>query len=115
MNEVASQLEVQKTVYGVDPSKLSGDDKARYIRENVLAATEELHEILRCYAWKPWGINQGVRLASRDEVKEEIIDVRIFLNNLAAVEGITDEELAEAYAAKLKKNASRPDHGAMTL
>lgn len=106
------QLAQQRDVYGVDPTALSGEQRAQYVRENYAAAVKELGEYLDTFEWKPWhrglaGHEMGRSLSARQHQAEEIADVLKFVLNLALVEGLTDEELERTFDYKARRNAER--------
>ena len=49
-----AQLELQITSYGSDPRGSDDNEKLEWIRWNVLALEDELHEALAETGWKPW-------------------------------------------------------------
>lgn len=117
MDLVALQQASQRSTYGIEPAVLRGAARADYVRENVLAATEELHELMRCFDWKPWHpvAEQGRTLVARQAVAEEIADVLIFLCNLAATEMLSWADVERCFELKVRKNQEREDHAQMSL
>lgn len=79
-----------------------------WIRVNVLAAEDELHEALAEVSWKPWASSEYF---NRDAFLGEIVDALHFVANLLAGAGITDEELNTAYLAKMERNRKRQSEG----
>jgi dimeric dUTPase (all-alpha-NTP-PPase superfamily) len=107
--EKQRQLQVQS--FGTDPYDLSGDDLVEFVRWNVLAATDELHEALNVLSgWKPWSDAEPA-IADRDAYVEELVDVMHFVGNLLLAAGVTDRELEQAYDEKARKNAERQEEG----
>jgi NTP pyrophosphatase (non-canonical NTP hydrolase) len=104
------QERVQRGVYGVTPSELEGRELAEYIRLNVLAATDELHEVLGEVGWKPWK-TEGYGTVRRPEYVGELADVLLFVFNLAAAQGVTGDELTEALRLKWAENRRRQQDG----
>lgn len=118
MNFLEMQLGQQRRVYSVDPPTLLGEDRARYVRENVLAAIKELTEVLDCYEWKPWhrGIPayaMGMSVEPRQHIAEELVDIMKFVFNIALVEGLTDADLEATWDYKARKNAERHEGARM--
>ena len=48
------QLRLQREHMDVNPLTLDGADRVAYVRDMVLACTDELHEALNEVTWKPW-------------------------------------------------------------
>lgn len=96
---------VQREVYGLKPEGME------YIKEQALAAFIELGEMME---WLPWKAKRdGVSTAPRarhqniDYAKGELVDVLIFVGNLAVALGFDDETIWEAVAHKVKVNVAR--------
>lgn len=103
---LSRQRAMQETVYGVKPQDLDGEDLAEYIRLNVLAATDELHEVLAETGWKPWKRSELGRI-NRQEFADEIVDVLAFVANLALAAGIDGHELTWRLVGKWHENERR--------
>lgn len=97
MDLVDRQRELQIEAFGEDPFARSGEGVVRSFRDNVLAATDELHEALReVPGWKPWSAsepeddfqNSDAALA----VAHELADVQLFLWNLVLNCGLSGAE-----------------------
>lgn len=102
---LGSTLDLQRTTFKIDPTGLHGDELADYIRWNVLAATDELHEYLQeCPIWKPWSKNQQVNTI---EAVNELVDVLHFIANLLVMHGVSGEQLTALYHNKQEVNAMR--------
>lgn len=97
--------QLQIDAYGNDLRNASGSDRDQHIRDNVLAATDELHEVLGETSWKPWSTETGV--VNKENFKGEIVDVLHFVGNLIILANITEEELWEAYREKQNRNRQR--------
>lgn len=102
------QLRLQTRLYGADPASFREDQFADYVRMNVLAVTDELHEALAETGWKPWATSRHL---NREAYKKELVDALHFFVNLCLVAGITAPELAAAYYEKNAKNHVRQDVG----
>jgi hypothetical protein len=96
--------ELQIGSFGTDPAQLDGADRVEYVRWNVLAAHDELSEVLGEISWKPWA---SASFFNRDEYIGEVVDVLHFAANLLVAAGCTDEELDARYTAKMQKNRDR--------
>lgn len=82
--------------------------KLEFIKTNVLAATDELHEALGETGWKPWATSKHINV---DAYKAELIDAWHFFMNLCIVVDMTPEELYQGYLAKREKNIKRQQEG----
>lgn len=103
------QLALQRESFGIDPMALEGEELTRFIRWNVLALEDELHEALAETHWKPWATGEG--FLDRDAFVKELIDAQHFLNNLYLAAGVSSNEVVERYLAKAKVNADRQEAG----
>jgi dimeric dUTPase (all-alpha-NTP-PPase superfamily) len=91
-----------------DPQRMSRPEALEYIRWNVLALTDELHEALQEVGWKPWANSVHI---NRNEYVGELIDATHFLVNLFLVVGATPLEVYGAYLEKNERNHTRQDKG----
>lgn len=87
----------------VDPS----DEEAvsAYIRDVVLCATDELHEVLGEVNWKPWKNNRGIK--DMANYREEMADVLHFILDLYLAAGLTGKDIVLDYMAKHYENMNR--------
>jgi len=106
---LADQLELQREAFGVDPNDLTPDEQSEYVRWNVLAATDELHEALHEVEWKPWSKKSGMK--DKEAVKEECVDVLHFVFNILIAAGCNDDELRERFGRKQQVNSDRQKPG----
>lgn len=102
------QLKLQRDSFGIDPGQMSEDAKIQYIRDMILAATDELHEALNETGWKPWASSRHI---NREAFVGELIDVMHFMVNLWLAVDATPEEIEQKYLAKANKNAKRQADG----
>ncbi len=104
------QIEMQVNVYGDGTPLEEYDDlrKIEFLKNNILATLDELHEALAEIGWKPWATSRHI---NRDAVKGELVDVLHFYINLLGAIGVTPEELIEAYFVKANKNKKRQEEG----
>jgi hypothetical protein len=105
---LSSTLELQVKSYGQDPGELTGPELMEFIRWNVLAATDELHEALQETGWKPWATSSHL---NRDEFIGEMVDALHFIANLLCAAKCSGEELGQRYIAKQRRNAERQEVG----
>lgn len=104
---IAAQRDLQSKL-GYHFERMTLQERISYIKENVLAATDELHEALGEVGWRSWATSQHI---NRDAYLGELRDVWQFLTNLmlaaepdpAALAGW----LANALAAKHRINHDR--------
>lgn len=78
------------------------------IRTNILAATDELHEVLRETGWKPWATSNHINLLA---AREELVDVFHFILNLALILGLDSEDITDLYIQKRDLNIKRQVDG----
>lgn len=76
-----------------------------YIRDQILCATDELHEVLECVDWKPWKAEKGIK--DRDAFLEEVTDVVHFILGLYLAAGADGEEILHHFRKKSSENFSR--------
>lgn len=112
---LAHQAEAQRNVYNIDPAALPIGDRVEYIRWNVLALTDELHEMLAETSWKPWAKADYV---NADKATNELIDALHFLMNLFLVLAPEDRgpdalaaDIFDRYERKRAINAERQRKG----
>jgi len=88
-----------------DPQAVS-----KYVREVVLCATDELHEVLAEVHWKPWKDLRGIK--DRDKYREEMADVLHFVLDLYLAAGLTGEDIILDYMSKHYENLQRRKNAA---
>ena len=101
------QLTAQRESFGVDPLALEGAEIGEFVRWNILALEDELHEALDEVQWKPWSSALDDGFIDRDAFLKELIDAQHFLNNLYLVAKASPEEIRTRYLAKSDVNAQR--------
>jgi dimeric dUTPase (all-alpha-NTP-PPase superfamily) len=99
---------LQEEFYGHKFEDFTHDELVQWVRINVLAAEDELHETLGEISWKPWA---SAQYFNREAYIGEIVDVLHFVANLLAGAGVTDEELNAAYLEKMERNRQRQREG----
>ncbi len=99
---------LQEEWYGKDFENFTEQERVEWVRINILAATDELHEALAEISWKPWA---SASFFNRDAFLGEIVDVLHFIGNLLAGAGVTDAELNKAYDDKMQRNIKRQREG----
>ena len=103
-------LGLQRTVEerwgrSVDPS--DPEAVSKYIREVILCATDELHEVLAEVHWKPWKDSRGIK--SMDNYREEMADVLHFILDLYLAAGLTGRDIVADYVSKHYTNLGRTE------
>lgn len=98
------QDNLQVVMAGSRPNDLGPGEKIQFIKDMVLAAEDELHEMLGEVGWKPWATSRHINV---DAFKGEWIDLFHFVMNLALVVDMDSEEIAELYDQKRLKNIQR--------
>jgi NTP pyrophosphatase (non-canonical NTP hydrolase) len=76
-----------------------------YIRDVVLCATDELHEVLGEVNWKPWKNSRGIK--NLEKYREEMADVLHFVLDLYLAAGLTGREIIVDYLTKHYENLRR--------
>lgn len=105
---INAQYELQKNSFGADPKSLDINDSLEWIRWNVLALEDELHELLAETGWKPWAKSKHI---NRDAYVSELVDAFHFLMNLMIVVDCDADEFLAKYAEKRGLNAQRQAEG----
>jgi hypothetical protein len=116
---IRAQFELQRVMppVGRDVTKLKGAEFADYVRVNVLALEDELHEAMQEVVWKPWS-HAEPGFIDRDRYLDELIDAWHFFMNLVLVAKKDDQrlgdlvnEFTERYFAKHDRNRQRQAEG----
>jgi dimeric dUTPase (all-alpha-NTP-PPase superfamily) len=112
---VVAQHELQTAAYEKDPRHLEDEERVEFIRWNVLALEDELHEMLNEVGWKPWATSRHV---NEDLAMKELVDAFHFFMNLmlaVAPQHLSVEQLTTAfvdgYFRKRTVNAQRQEDG----
>jgi hypothetical protein len=118
VGRLARQLEKQlrrPEQGGRHPALLDPEERAEYVRNNVLSCADELHEALNEVGWKPWATSRHMH---RDQYLNELADAQLFLDNLvlgALREGddidALEAEFAGMVAAKVDRHRRRVEGG----
>ena len=105
-----NQREMQENVYGdgTPTHKLPDLERMDYIRTQVLALENELHEFLGETGWKPWAKSNHI---NAEACKGELVDAWHFFMNLMNHVEMTSEDLVNGYWTKQKKNRDRQTAG----
>jgi len=106
-----TQESLQRIITGESPGDFLPENvnaAVHTISMNVLALTDELHELLAETSWKPWAKGDYINLTA---AKSEAIDALHFLLNIFLTLGMDADEVLEKYIAKNAKNISRQEAG----
>jgi len=77
-----------------------------YLRNMILAATDELMEVLHESPWKPWK-KPKYKTVDKNLVTKEIADVQIFLFNILYHHNIDFDDFLASVASKQSTNMGR--------
>jgi hypothetical protein len=105
MLEMQNQLQIN-LFGGIAPADLEPEQKIEFIRWNVLALEDELHEGLAETGWKPWASSNHI---NTEGFHAEMVDAWHFFMNLMLATGMTEADLMIGYAAKRAKNVIRQE------
>lgn len=102
------QAKLQRDSFGINPADMDPEARSQYIKDMVLAATDELHEALAEVGWKPWATSRHL---NKDAFIGELVDVLHFLVNLWLAAGATPQQVRDRYIEKSIRNARRQSDG----
>lgn len=111
---IRMQCVLQEQTYGYDFAEMSVQQRVDFIKENVLALTDELHELLAETSWKPWAKSEFL---NEEKAFSELIDAWHFMMNIMlavmpnAEASDIAEHLANAYFTKREINVKRQEVG----
>lgn len=109
------QERLQREAYKTDLRALQPEERVDFIKDMVLAATDELHEALAETSWKPWASTYGD--VQSEAFFNELVDLLHFVMNLMLVarQDLEPREVAELlvqrYEVKNAKNLRRQVEG----
>lgn len=103
-----AQYVLQREAYKTDPRNLSPTERAEWVRWNMLALMDELHEAMGEVGWKPWATSRHL---NREAYKGELVDAFHFFINLCLVADISADELIAGYFTKRERNSTRQRNG----
>lgn len=104
----AEQADLQKSMPTGEITAMTNEQRLEFVRWNVLALEDELHEALAETSWKPWATAQ---FFNHEEFKNELVDALHFFVNLCLTGGITSDELFDGYRQKRRRNEQRQKEG----
>ena len=91
---------------GHNYNDMSDEELVGYLKDQILALTDEAHEALNEIGWKPWATSRHV---NREEFAGELADILCFLVNLALGVGLTASEFFDLHAEKALRNIKRQE------
>lgn len=103
-----NQRRLQEEVYHALPDTEDNEAVVEFIRTNILALEDELHEALAEVGWKPWATSRHV---NREAFLGEMVDAFHFFINLLIVTGYDGQDLMKAYEQKSMINEQRQIDG----
>lgn len=105
---LANQAAMQERSFGVNITKLEGEERVTFIKDMSLALLDEVHEALAEVGWKPWASSRHV---NEEALQGELIDAWHFLMNLFLVAGMDAESIYDSYMKKQRVNKQRQATG----
>jgi dimeric dUTPase (all-alpha-NTP-PPase superfamily) len=93
---------------GVDTSKLTEEEKTKWVLNYTRAMTQEIAELIDSVPWKWWAKYQKF---DDQNAKVEVIDLFHFLISLAQVLGMSADDVYNAYVKKNAVNHQRQEKG----
>jgi hypothetical protein len=108
------QGRLQTDVFGFDFATMTTQERVDYIKENVLALTDELHEMLAEMSWKPWAKSEFI---NDEKAVSEYVDAWHFMMNIliALAPEMGGHEMASlltaGYEKKREINVQRQEDG----
>lgn len=102
------QRQLQARINGYDVDDQTQTQRINNISLNVLALTDELHELLKETGWKPWATSRHI---NRMEAQQELVDAWHFMMNLMLHLDMSAEDLWMGYHQKHKVNFMRQEEG----
>lgn len=109
------QRALQEESMSIDFKTMSDEDRIAYIKEQVLALEDELHEMLGEMGWKSWATSRHI---NTNAAFGELIDAWHFLMNIAIAilpgdmhPYVVADRFEDWYDAKRQKNAKRQADG----
>jgi dimeric dUTPase (all-alpha-NTP-PPase superfamily) len=102
------QRRLQEDCYHTDFDGMDNEERIAFIRQNVLALEDELHEALREVGWKSWARTKYVH---ETRLQEELIDALHFMLSLLLAANMNADDVYERYLTKNRINRRRQQEG----
>jgi hypothetical protein len=107
-NVFSTQAEFQRVYFGHDFETMSRNERIDYVRWNILALLDEMHEALAEVGWKPWAL---AKYFNKHSFQGELVDAFHFFVNLCLASGMDAQALMKRYHRKQRVNRERQDNG----
>lgn len=95
-----------QALLGHDVADMSTGERVTYLKDQILALTDEAHEALNEIGWKPWATSRHL---NAKEFAGELADIMCFLVNLALGVGLTPTNFFDLHAEKVLRNIKRQE------
>lgn len=105
MNYLLAMQRTVESAWGRQVDPTDPEAVSKYVREVILCATDELHEVLAEVHWKPWKEARGIKDVAR--YRSEMADVMHFVLDLYLAAGLTGEDIVMDYMTKHYTNMER--------
>jgi dimeric dUTPase (all-alpha-NTP-PPase superfamily) len=102
------QRRLQEECYHTDFAGMDNEERIAFIRQNVLALEDELHEALREVGWKSWAKTKYIH---QTRLQEELIDALHFMLSLLLAANMNADDVYERYLTKNRINRRRQQEG----
>ena len=102
------QRRLQEDCYHTDFAGMDNEERIAFIRQNVLALEDELHEALREVGWKSWAKTKYIH---QTRLQEELIDALHFMLSLLLAANMDADVVYERYLTKNRINRRRQQEG----
>ena len=102
------QRRLQEDCYHTDFVGMDNEQRIAFIRQNILALEDELHEALREVGWKSWARTKYIH---QTRLQEELIDALHFMLSLLLVANMDADDVYERYLTKNRINRRRQQEG----
>lgn len=102
------QRRLQEDCYHTDFAGMDNEKRIAFIRQNVLALEDELHEALREVGWKSWARTKYVH---ETRLQEELIDALHFMLSLLLAANMNADDVYRHYLTKNMINRRRQQEG----
>lgn len=101
---LSRQRELQALINGYDMAEQTAVQRIDNIKENVLALTDELHEVLGEMGWKSWAKSRHINY---EAARGEVVDAWHFLMNIMLHLDMSADDLYAGYLRKRAVNEAR--------
>lgn len=102
------QRSLQEDCYHTDFAGMDNEQRIAFIRQNILALEDELHEALREVGWKSWAKTKYIH---QTRLQEELTDALHFMLSLLLVANMDSDDVYNRYIVKNQINRRRQREG----